>query len=49
MKLIDAEKLAMFQEQSGHILRKPFDQRTVLEDQWLQWAAKRIMELEAAK
>ena len=49
MKIIDLEKLAMFKEHSGHILNKPFDQRTVLEDQWLKWAGKRIMELEAAK
>jgi len=49
MKLIDAEKLAMFQEHSGYILNKPADHRTEAENQWLQWAGKRIMELEAAK
>ena len=49
MTLIDLEKLAMFREHYGHILAKPCEHRTEAENQWLQWAEKRLLELEAAK
>lgn len=49
MTIIDQEKLCLFMEHSGFILNKPADHRTEAENQWLQWAVKRIMELEGAK
>lgn len=49
MTIIDQEKLCLFMEHSGFILNKPADHRTEAEKQWLPWAEKRLLELEAAK